>query len=34
MHEWKREILQLREDVRDYMLVLLYTGMRSIEPFT
>ncbi|OGA39331.1 MAG: hypothetical protein A3G24_24625, partial [Betaproteobacteria bacterium RIFCSPLOWO2_12_FULL_62_13] len=31
MPAWKRAILELREDVRDYMLLLLYTGMRSIE---
>ncbi len=34
MFAWKRAILELREDVRDYMLVLLYTGMRSIEART
>jgi integrase len=31
MPQWKRSILGVREDVRDYMLILHYTGMRSIE---
>lgn len=34
MPAWKRSILGLREDVRDYMLVLLYSGVRSIEART
>lgn len=34
MPAWKRTILELREDVRDYILVLLYSGMRSIEART
>jgi len=31
MPAWKRAVADVREDVRDYILTLLYTGMRSIE---